>query len=307
MHPLRPDLTERLWECRSLDIRVWVRETQLPLPPLPVYIPRVQPRQGFESPKCQALAVPIERITGSRRVLTAGEMKGILGAPPDTMLIVTSFHLDNILELLWGKRRELVKAVSGAGYDLVTVPDFSLWDGDTRLEHRYNIARSLRMFELLVEAGVPTLLNVSWYLPQRDIDDWASFLRGWPGSRAFSIDLATLNRKRDWAWGIRGLRRLFEQIGEDWEVLVNGVALKERIAEVSRICGHVHLINERPFQLAMSRHMTVDELCTSRTQPTPRAQMDIFAVEAQKMKAAVPVPPGSCRLRAAVGVPLIAS
>jgi hypothetical protein len=242
----------------------------------------------------------------SSRVLTAAEMRAALGVLPDTVLIVTSFHLDNFLELLWGKRRELVKAIARAGYDLVTVPDFSVWDGDTRLEHRYNIARSLRMFELLVEAGTPTLLNVSWYL-QRDIDDWASFLRDWSGSRAFSIDLATLTSERDWACGIRGLRRLFEQIGQDWEVLVNGVALRERIAEVSQICGHIHLINERPFHLAMSRHMTVDELLTSRTQPSPRAQMDIFAMEAQKMEAAVPVPPRSCRLRAAVGVPLIAS
>ena len=297
MHPLRPDLTERLWECKGLDIRIRLRTIQGPLPALPSYIPRVQPQAGFESPDCWAIAVPLDRVRPSGNVVSAAWMKAALRMPVETVMLVTCFERDEVLETLWRNRRRFVKAMARAGYDLVTVPNFSLWDGDTPLEHRYNIARSLRMFEMLVEAGVAAVPHVSWYLPRRDIDEWISVLRAWRGLPAFSIDVGTLKWQDDWEWGLRGLRRLFDGIGVDWEVLVNGLAANNRISQVARICGHIHVINGRPFQLAMSTHITIDELLTWPAPRTPRARMEVFAAEVQKMFAMVPPPPNSCGLR----------
>ena len=295
MHPLRPDLTERLWECGGLDIQIRTRATKRPVPALPPYIPRVQVRPGFSAERYSAMAVPLDRVRPSAPVRTAAEMKADLGLPSEAVLIVSSFQDDAVLETAWRHRRSLIDSLASAGYDLATVPSFSLWGGDTRLEHRYNIARSLRMFEMLTEAGVPTIPHVSWYL-RRDVDDWVKELRGWPGFPAFSLDLATLETEPDWAWLIHGLRRLMDGIGKGWEVLVNGVALRRRIREVADICGHIHLTNERPFQLAMCQYETLDELVTSRTRPTPKARADVFAAEVQKMFDAIPEPPPTCRL-----------
>jgi len=301
MHPLRPDLTERLAECGGLDIRIRTRAAQQALPRLPSYIPRVQPQAGFESPQCLAVAVPLERVGLSGHVRTAAEMKTALGLPPETVIIVTSFQDDRVLERVWRGRRPLAESLASAGYDLITVPNFSVWEGDTRLEHRYNIARSLRMFEILLEAGVPAVPHVSWYL-ERDLDDWIRELRRWAGLRAFSLDLSTLESRQAWAWAMPGLRRFFHGIGQEWEVLVNGPSVRRRICDVSEICGHIHLTNERPFQLAMSRHVTIDELLTSRTQRTPKARMEIFALEVRKMVDAVGPAPACCRLSAGAGL-----
>ena len=284
MHPLRPDLTERLWECGGLDIRIRTRAGQQPLPTLPSYIPRVQVQADFEAPQCPAVAVPLDRVGTSGRMRPAAEIKAALRLPAEAVVIVSSFQKDSVLERVWEHRGALVESFATAGYDLVTVPNFSLWNGDPPLEHRYNIARSLRMFEMLVEAGVPTIPHVSWYLLRRDLDEWVRELQRWPGLRAFSLDLQTLKAEEDWARAVRELRRLFDGIGQDWDVLVNGVAQRGRIREVREICGRVHLMNERPFQLAIHRRTSVDDLSTGRTRPTDRPSTEIFAVEVQKMR-----------------------
>jgi hypothetical protein len=283
MHPLRADLTERLWECGGLDIRIRARATQQPLPPLPSYIPRVQPRRGFHASQCAAVAVPLDRVGVSGRVKPSAQVKAALSLPAEAIVIVSSFQDDSVLETAWRHRRALVESLAPAGYDLVTVPNFSVWKGDPPLEHRYNIARSLRMFEMLVEAGVPTIPHVSWYLLRPDVDEWIGELRRWSGLPAFSLDAQTLDKEDDWAWALRGLRRLFEGIGQDWDVLLNGVAQPDRIREVTRICGRVHVMNERPFQRAMSRHVSVDGVSTGRPAPADKHPTEIFAVEVQRM------------------------
>jgi hypothetical protein len=283
LHPLRPDLTERLWECGGLDIRIRTRSAQQPLPTLPSYIPRVQVRAGFEATGCAAVALPLDRVALSGRVRPAAEIRAALNVGAEAIVIVSSFQDDSVLERAWRRRRVVVESLASGGYDLVTVPNFSLWDRDPPLEHRYNIARSLRMFEMLVEAGVPTIPHVSWYLLRRDVDEWIGELRRWRGLPAFSLDLQTLDTEEDWGWGLRGLQRLFEGIGQDWEVLINGVAQRQRIREVREICGRIHIMNERPFQLAMSRHVSADVSSTGQTAPAERGPTEIFAVELQKM------------------------
>jgi hypothetical protein len=217
-------------------------------------------------------------------VRPAAQIKAALRLPAKAVVIVSSFQKDRVLETAWHHRWPLVQSLATAGYDLVTVPNFSLWDGDPPLEHRYNIARSLRIFEMLVEAGVPTIPHVSWYLVRRDLDEWIRELRRWSGLQAFSLDLQTLKAEEDWARAVRELRRLFDGIGQEWDVLVNGVARRRRIREVGGICGRVHLMNERPFQLAIHGRMSVDDLSTGRTRSTDKAPTDIFAVEVRKMR-----------------------
>jgi hypothetical protein len=288
LHPLHPELTKRVWECGGLDIQIRTRTAQQCIPALPAYIPRVQIRTGFEARGCPAVAVPLDRV-GLRHARAAAEFKQALKLDPGAIVVVSSFQEDSVLERAWQHRQGLVESLATAGYDLVTVPSFSLWMGDAPLEHRYNIARSLRMFEMLVEAGVPTMPQVSWYFAQRDVDEWIRELGRWRGLRAFSLDLQTLKNDDDWAWGLVRLRRLFEGIGQDWEVLVNGVAQKEHIRDVKEICGRVHLMNEEPFQLAMCQHMT--DLCTGRRRPSTKTPIEVFAAEVQRMSDWASQPP----------------
>jgi hypothetical protein len=171
-------------------------------------------------------------------------MKTKLGLPETTTMIVTCFQQDHILERVWGNRRRFAESASAAGYDLVTTPNFSLWLGHTRLEHRYNIRRSILVFEALAEAGAPTIPHVAWLL-NKDVDDWIEALCRWQGTKMFSIDLTTISLC-GWDEGLLGLVRLFSAIGSGWEVLVNGVEREDRINQLNAICGHIHLTDLPP-------------------------------------------------------------
>jgi hypothetical protein len=197
---------------------------------------------------------------------------------------------DDVLETVWENRRPLVQSLAEAKFDLVLVPSFSNWDQRTRIEHRYQVARGLRFLELLVQAGVPTAPNVVWYLDQ-DIRDWIRELRGWVGPRAFSVDLQTLQTDEKWQWGIRGLRLLGEGIGPHWEVIINGVARADRVQSLLNIFGHIHLINARAYELAMSNRITIDELLVREIRTDPANRMKTFSHNVRSWARLMPVPP----------------
>jgi hypothetical protein len=292
LHPRRPDLSERLWEVGGLDIRLR-NVAPGPVPALPPYIPCVEPRAGFHSPPCSVVAVPLDRVRPTGPATPAADMKAKLGLPSDAIMIVTCFQHDHILERVWRCRRRFVDSMAVAGYNLVTSPNYSLWLGDTRLEHRHNIRRSIIIFESLADAGVATIPHVYWLL-DRDVDDWIAALSAWPGARMFSLDLTTLG-VRGWNEGIRGLRRLVDGIGDDWEVLVNGVAKHERVTQVSNICGHIHLTNSHAFQLAMSQRLGAQEFPMMGVPLAPRTKMERFTAELEMAAETVPAA-SECRL-----------
>ena len=292
IHPLRPDLTQRTLEVGGYDIRLRKVPAKVHRVQLRGYTPRVQPRKGFSPSRRHAVAVPLERIKRLGRVKTAQEMRKKIGLPADVEIIVTSFHLDEVLETAWRHRKRLAHSLAAAGYHLVTVPNYSVWEQHTRLDNRYAISRTLRHFEDFVEAGVPTLPHVSWLL-NVDIDHWIEALRSWPGERSFSTDLATCQSDEDWKWALRGLTRLMQGLDGDWEILVNGVADVARVREISLVCGHIHLVNEHPFQVAMSRPPR-PSLLDGLGMPQ-KSRECVFLAEVAKMDDAVGDLPESCR------------
>jgi hypothetical protein len=181
-------------------------------------------------------------------------------------LVVSTHQDDKRLEAVWTNARALATALAEAEYDLVLVPSFSNWELKTRLEHRYQISRGLRFLEMLVNAGVPTMPNVIWTL-KRDLFELSRVLLEWPGQRAFSVDLQTMQTDEKWRLGMDGLRFLTSLIGVSWEVFVIGVGHSSRIKELVTLFGHIHLINARAFELAMSGRVAIgpfltDELVT---------------------------------------------
>lgn len=263
LHAGSSDLTVRLAEVGGLDIRI--RSAYRPsLPPdLPTYIPRVQWRSGFISPRWAALAIPVDRAIVSGNVRTSREIRALLGIGDMTKLVLSTHQRDDVLENIWDNRSQFVESLSRANYDLVLVPSFSLWDYLPPLEHRYQIARGLRFLELLLRAGVMTVPHISWFR-KRDIRAWGRELRRWGQPKAFSIDLQTLQTEEKWRWGAHGFKLLADEIGPGWEVIVNGVGARYNIESLLGIFGHIHLINERAYQVAMSGFVVDETLIKER-------------------------------------------
>jgi len=275
----------------GLDIAIRIRSVPTAAPSLPQYIPRVQPRAGFQGAKWPAFAVPIDRVGTEPPLLTAKTMKAKMRISDDAKIVLLTHQHDHILESLWKYRYRLTEELRQAEFDLVLVPSFSTWDTRTRLEHRYQIARSLRFLELLVESRIPTLPNVSWYL-EVDILEWARELRSWPGPRAFSIDLQTLQTDEKWDWGIASLRKLSDALEGHWAVIANGVGRTDKIRDLQLIFAHIHIINARPFELAMANRMATGDWLVSEVRTDPAARMDAFRTNLGRWAAVVP----SCTL-----------
>ncbi|MBF6599043.1 MAG: hypothetical protein IVW36_00865 [Dehalococcoidia bacterium] len=257
-HPLNPRLPEILAASGGLDITFRDVKTQLQ-PELPVFVPRVLFEAQVLNIDWPALALPLDRIATSKRLYTRAEAQQRLHVAPDTKLIVTGFQRDDVLELRWARIDALASALGDAGYDLVTVSNLSLWLNDTRLEHRSNIARTIRWFEAFAYRDVITRPHVSFFL-NRDVDDWIAELRRWPDLHTFSLDFATFRTDAEWYANLARVQRLFDGIGPGYDVLVNGVAKSERIAEVGHIIDRFTLVNETAYHHAMSRHVTREEL-----------------------------------------------
>ena len=57
------------------------------------------------------------------------------------------------------------------GFAAVIAPNYSVYEDASRVDHMYNIKRSMIVYNELVENGIPAVPDVSWY-NKSDIDRW---------------------------------------------------------------------------------------------------------------------------------------
>jgi len=183
-YPNDENLAEICSEVGGFDLRIntSIRPT---IPELPFLIPRVQPRSGFSARGFPFLAVPLDRTGPSGRVVPAQLMRERLGADNNTRLCIASFQKDDVIGRTWTNRGRWIRGLKSAGYDFVTVPNYSLWWRDSFAQRRTNLCKSLRVYESLVDAGIPTMLHVSWLDPI-DLDDWILEFQRHPEIEAFA-------------------------------------------------------------------------------------------------------------------------
>jgi hypothetical protein len=149
-----------------------------------------------------------------------------------TKVLLLLFAQDDVLErTYWPRRREFIHSLKVLRPDAVVAPDFSTWDRDPRLEQRYAIVRSVRVFGLLQEHGIPAIPHVYWGT-LADQDDWIRWLNA-NDVRDIAIDMQC--KRRITAPYLGQLSRLYAALDRPPHLLVNGVAHRASLAAILRV------------------------------------------------------------------------
>ena len=291
LHPNRADLGLRLADCLGLDFNVVSRPQNLLA--LPRYIPCVPPRPfvkgAFSFP---VVAVPLHEVVSTKARSTGRglTLRHRLGIPPETNLILTGFCKDQLLENIWPCRHTILREIAALDFYLVTAFGYSVYDDDTRLEHMYNMKRSLLTYQLLQSYGVPAIPNICWF-NRTDLDRWCHWLHDNPSVFMLAIDLQTCKQSRDWESIIADLEYLQANAPPALSYLIYGVAHPTRISALVQLIPRLHLSNQYPFFMAVWGRETIFVDGERHKIESDRPRLEIFIQEVQKIQALVSRPP----------------
>jgi hypothetical protein len=98
--------------------------------------------------------------------------QGALNIPTNTKAVLEFYVRDKTLEGFWDKRRYIYPELRKMGFKAVIAPNFSVYEDAPRIDHLYSMKRSKTVYNELLDAGINSIPDVSWYSRQ-DLDSWA--------------------------------------------------------------------------------------------------------------------------------------
>lgn len=214
-----------------------------PVPDLPAHIPAISRplRDPEAAARLEWVALHPERVVGAaglRRESAARGVRGYFGIPPNPRVALHFYAPDAVLERFWRVRRELYPALR-TEFDVVFVPNFSVYEDAPRLEHVVNIKRAALVAAEMAAAGVPAVPDVGWYC-REDLDRWADWLAaaGYPAV-AFSFQAVGLRNRAGGAWRgyLAGLEYLAGRLPPGTLFVLVGLSSPARLAEAARVLG----------------------------------------------------------------------
>lgn len=219
--------TEKLLENKSLD--------------LPGYIPimpdRVKADFDFSNSK-NIIAVhgefllsysgehlsPVYKSKGFKRALNLENVSGI-----------AEFYIkDRALEGFWNNRKELYEDLKKQSFLGIITPNFSLYEDAPRIEHLYNIQRVKIMYNEMIQAGLPAILDVVWATAE-DLEYWINEINNSNIKLiAFSFMNVDTRLKASNAWRhyLLGYKFLISKINPKVKIIVAGISSTKRIKEI---------------------------------------------------------------------------
>jgi hypothetical protein len=111
-----------------------------------------------------------------------------------------------------------------------------------RIEHLYNLNRSLKIFSQMQELDVPAIPHVYWGRPD-DLDLWATWLGDNPCVTMFAIDLQTVDSPKSWNSALRALRYLRANLPRPVHLFASGICQIQRVAELRQVWPDSTLCN----------------------------------------------------------------
>ena len=116
-------------------------------------------------------------------------------------------------------------------------PNFSLYEDAPRIEHLYNIKRSLIIYNKLVEHGIKAIPDIAWY-NRNDIDFWIDQINKSKCSIiAYSFQVVDVRLKASNLWKnyLAALRYMAAKVKENVKcILVIGVNSETRMQEIRK-------------------------------------------------------------------------
>lgn len=141
---------------------------------------------------------------------------------------------DRALEGFWDNRQHIYKELKEQNFKGIITPNFSLYEDAPRLEHLYNIQRSKIVYNEMIHAGLPAILDISWAM-EEDLKYWIKEIKfSKINTIAFSfMNVDTrLKASNSWRHYLLGFKILINKIPKDIDIIVAGLSSVSRIEEV---------------------------------------------------------------------------
>lgn len=224
---------------------------------LPYHIPVLpDPLKVFPGESVQTIAVHAGNMFSRKgehifkKYLENG-YQGALNIPSNTTAILEFYVRDKTLEGFWDKRRCIYPDLKKMNFEAVIAPNFSVYEDAPRIDHLYSMKRSKTVYNELLDVGINSIPDVSWYSRQ-DLSNWAEeiTLRNIK-LIAFSFQVVDVKLKTSniWRLNLLGFKYLCQNIPEDVQIIIAGVVSPFRVSEVISAAGgrKIHVLNQSAF------------------------------------------------------------
>ena len=251
LHPSKPDWLPRIAEVNGFDLDYPAVDQDIPM--LPSYVPRTRFGRAttiFQS--ANAIALPLEEVKRlAAQVISSGRSaRELLGLTQRQLLVVLGFERDEFLEQAWlfPERGELIRAIKVVDPDVAIAWSYSVWHRHSsgwiypRVEHLYNIKRSMIIYADLQKMGIPAIPHLYWGL-REDLDRWANWLQDNPCVSTIAIDLQTTDTGRDWQTAMEEIEYLRSILPRDIRLLFSGVCHIDKVIHLREVWPNLSVCN----------------------------------------------------------------
>ena len=221
---------ERLKGNKSLDLPIYI----------PVMPDKIKESFNFKANK-NIIAVHGEFFLNAAGLKITGAYKNgfraALNLKDDLSGILEFYIKDRTLEGFWDNRKSIYKELKHQDFLGIITPNFSVYEDAPRLEHIYNIQRSKRVYNEMINEGLPAIPDVSWY-SKEDLELWIKEIKNNNiKTIAFSFMNVDTRLKASNAWKhyLLGFKILDFKIPSDVQIIVAGISSIQRVEEILKI------------------------------------------------------------------------
>lgn len=261
---LNMDVRRRVIEqLGGLDL-TWPREVAHPsLPELPVHLPVFV--QAYADP----IDLPWVAIHGGRLLGLNGlrltpkhrrPLRETYRLAPSTKIALEFYVEDRVLEGIWAARRRVVNELASLHADIVLAPNFSVWFDQPRFLSLIQIRRSFCLYMELVEAGLPAVPDIGFYLFEPDGRLWAEWVNNQPTLQAVSLFCGGKKvhaSKRHLRETLEDIALFHQAVRPEVTFILGGVHAPERLAVYRKAAPGRRLVfcNGMAYALAQRRRL----------------------------------------------------
>lgn len=166
--------------------------------------------------------------------------------------VLQFFVKDRAIEGLWDNRKGIYRQLAEFPWRAVIAPNFSVYEDAPRMDHLYNMKRSNVVYNELLDAGFPTVPDISWY-NRIDLDQWIREINQKQiQTIAYSFQTVSTGSKASSTWRhyLMGLHYLMQNISEDVLIIIAGMVSPKRL-RILRTAGSgknpVSILNQTAY------------------------------------------------------------
>lgn len=226
---------ESHYVARSMEVQgIWkfsnvLKAPYLPKPTVPNIVPMIYNSSArTRSPRTSAVALSlyeiINKISGNIRFSTRQEMLEYFILDEDTKIILSGTEIDKCLERWWKleNRESVIEGIRHLGIQLITTPNYSLFNDVPRHDNAYNMKRIALAWSEIQRQDIPCALHIN-ARTDRDWELWLEFLNIHTEIEyvAFEFGTGAASEKRI-SWYVEKLVELASNIERSLHLLVRG-------------------------------------------------------------------------------------